>query len=82
MFPAFQPFRRILCPDLRGMGRSRASDFEYHPITADAVADDICELSTEFSVTHCQMVGYSFGVLIQLMDSALNPKAVSDLVLL
>ncbi len=33
-------------------------------------------------MTHCQMVGYSFGGLIALMVNALNPGSVSDLVLL
>ena len=82
MPPAFQSFRRILCPDLRGMGRSHAPDFEYHPITSDDVADDIREFLTEFSVTHCQMVWYSLGGLIALMVNPLYPGAVSDLVLL
>lgn len=82
MLSAFSSYRRVLCPDLRGMGRSHASDFEDHPITAEAVADDIGDLLTEFSVTHCQMVGYSFGGLIALMVNALNPGSVSDLVLL
>jgi pimeloyl-ACP methyl ester carboxylesterase len=82
MLSAFQSYRRILCPDLRGMGRSHASDFEGHPITAEAGADDIGDLLTEFSVTQCQIVGYSFGGLIALMFNALNPRSVSDLVLL
>lgn len=60
MLSAFQSYRRILCPDLRGMGRSHVSDFEDHPITAEAGADDIGDLLTEFSVTQCQIVGYSF----------------------
>ena len=64
------------------MGRSHAPDFEYHAITAEVVADDICELLTEFSVRHGQMVGYSFEGLIALMVNALYPGAVSDLVLL
>ena len=64
------------------MDRFHASDFEYHLTIVDAVAEDIYELLTEFSVTHCQMVGYRFGALIALMVNALNPGAVSDLVLL
>ena len=34
MLSAVQSYRRILCPDLRGMGRSHASGFEDPPITA------------------------------------------------
>ena len=64
------------------MGRSHASDFEDQAITAEALANDIGDLLTEFSVTHCQMVGYSFGGLIALMVNALNPGSVSDMVLL
>ena len=82
MPPAFQSFRRILSPDLRGMSHSHAPDFVYHLITADALADDICEFLTEFSVTHCQTVWYSFVGLIALMVNALYSGAVSDLVLL
>lgn len=64
------------------MGRSFAPDFEYSPITVDAVDEAICELLTEFSVTHCQMVGCSFVGLIPSMVNALNSGAVSDLILL
>ena len=46
------------------------------------MADDIGDLLKEFSVTHCQIVGYSFGGLIALMVNALNPGSASDLVLL
>ena len=46
------------------------------------MADDIGDLLKEFSVTHCQIVGYSFGGLIALMVNALNTRSVSDLVLL
>ena len=64
------------------MGCSHAPGFEYHLIAADAVADDICKLLTELSVTHCQVVGYSCGGQIPLIVNALNLGTVSDLVLL
>ena len=82
MLPDFRSYRRVICPDLRGMGLSHALDFEERPITASAVASDVYGLLEEFSVTRCQMVGYSFGGLIALMVNALSPGVVSDLVLL
>ena len=82
MPPVYQSFRYIPCPDLRGMGRSHAPEFEYHPITVDAAADEICEFLTKFSVTYCQIVCYRFGGLIASMVNALYPGTVSDLVLL
>ncbi len=67
MLSAFQSYRRIICPDLRGMGRSHAHDFEDRPITASIVAGDLDAVLDELSVSRCQMVGYSFGGLIALM---------------
>ena len=82
MLPDCRSYRRVICPDLRGMGRSHAHDFEERPITVSAVASDVDGLLGEFSVTRCQMVDYSFGGLIALMVNALNPGVFSDLVLL
>ena len=82
MLSAFQSYRRIICPDLRGMGRSHARDFEDRPITVSIVADDVGAVLNELSVSRCQMVGYSFGGLIALMANALNPGVVDDMVLL
>lgn len=82
MLATFQSYRRVICPDLRGMGRSHAHDFEDRSITANVVADDVDAILDELSVRRCQMVGYSFGGLIALMANALNPGVVDDLVLL
>ena len=82
MLATFQSYRRVICPDLRGMGRSHALDFEDRSMTANVVADDVDAILDELSVRRCQMVGYSFGGLIALMVNALNPGVVDDLVLL
>ena len=82
MLSAFQSYRRVICPDLRGMGRSHAYDFEDRSITASVVVGDIDAVLDELSVSRCQMVGYSFGGLIALMANALNPGVVDDMVLL
>ncbi len=82
LLSAFQSYRRVICPDLRGMGRSHALDFEDCAISASIVADDVDAILDEFSVKQCQMVGYSFGGLIALMVNALSPGVVDDLVLL
>ena len=82
MFSAFQSYRRVICPDLRGMGRSHAHDFEDRPFTASVVADDVGAVLNELSVSRCQMVGYSFGGLVALMVNALNPSVVDEMVLL
>lgn len=36
----FKSFRRIICPDLRGMGRSYSLDFVDRPVTANEVVED------------------------------------------
>ena len=82
MLSAFQSYRRVICPDLRGMGRSHAYDFEDRSITASVVAGDLDAVLDELSVSRCQMVGYSFGGLIALMANAVNPGVVDDMVLL
>jgi pimeloyl-ACP methyl ester carboxylesterase len=82
MLSAFQSYRRVICPDLRGMGRSHAYDFEDRSITASVVASDLDAVLDELSVSRCQMVGYSFGGLIALMANAVNPGVVDDMVLL
>ena len=82
MLATFQSYRRVICPDLRGMGRSHARDFEDRSITANVVADDVDAILDELSVRRCQMVGYSFGGLIALMVNALNSGVIDDLVLL
>jgi len=82
MLATFQSYRRVICPDLRGMGRSHARDFEDRSITANVVAHDVDAILDKLSVRRCQMVGYSFGGLIALMANALNPGVVDDLVLL
>jgi pimeloyl-ACP methyl ester carboxylesterase len=82
MLATFQSYRRVICPDLRGMGQSHAIDFEDRSITANVVADDVDAILDELSVRRCQMVGYSFGGLIALMVNARNPGVVDDLVLL
>ena len=82
MLSAFQSYRRVICPDLRGMGRSHAYDFEDRSITASVVAGDLDAVLDELSVSRCQMVGYSFGGLIALMANAVNPGVIDDMVLL
>ena len=82
MLATFQSYRRVICPDLRGMGQSHAIDFEDRSITANVVADDVDAILDELSVRRCQMVGYSFGGLIALMVNVRNPGVIDDLVLL
>ena len=64
MLPEFKSFRRIICPDLRGMGRSHSLDFIDRSVTVDEVVDDVLAILTHYSINQCQMVGYSFGGLI------------------
>jgi pimeloyl-ACP methyl ester carboxylesterase len=82
MISGFSHYRRVICPDLRGMGRSHALDFEDRPITAGLVADDMTYVLRRYDVNQCHMVGYSFGGLIALMVNARLPKVISALVLL
>lgn len=82
MLPEFKSFRRIICPDLRGMGRSHSLDFIDRSVTVDEVVDDVLAILTHYSINQCQMVGYSFGGLIALLVNAARRELVCDMVLL
>ena len=50
LLSSFQSHRRIICPDLPGMGRSHALDFEDWPISVDLVANDISRLCSDLCI--------------------------------
>ena len=41
MLSELKSFHRIICPDLRGMGRSHSLDFIDRPVTVDEVVEDV-----------------------------------------
>ena len=50
LLSSFQSHRRIICPDLRGMGRSHALDFEDWPISVGLVANDVSRLCSDLCI--------------------------------
>ena len=82
MLPELKSFRRIICPDLRGMGRSHSLDFIDRPVTVDEVVDDVLAILTHYSIDQRQMVGYSCGGLVALLVNAARRELVCGLVLL
>lgn len=72
--------RRVLCPDLRGRGRS---DYDpklenYHPNTYVA---DIWDLLEVTNTTRVVPIGTSLGGLMAMLIAATRPQAVSGVVL-
>ena len=79
MLSEFRSFRRVICPDLRGMGRSHSLGFVDRPVPVD---EDVLAILTHCSINHCYMVGYSFGGLIALLVNAVRHELVCNMVLL
>jgi pimeloyl-ACP methyl ester carboxylesterase len=73
--PALAPDFRILCPDLRGAGRStpiaRGAEVELDELVADAMA-----LLDALGVERCALVGEKVGALLALRFAARHPARV------
>ena len=82
MLSEFKSFRRITCPDLRGMGRSHSLDFADRSVTVDEVVENVIAILAHYSISQCQMVGYSFGGLIAPLVNAARRELFCDMVLL
>ena len=72
--------RRVLCPDLRGRGRSdRGRDWrDYDPRTC---IDDVVQLLTLANARRVVVVGTSFGGLLAIALGAARPSALAGVVL-
>ena len=82
MLSELKSFHRIICPDLRGMGRSHSLDFIDRPVTVDEVVEDVLAILTHYSIDQRQIVGYSCGGLVALLVNAARRELVCGLVLL
>ncbi len=72
--------RRVLCPDLRGRGRS---DYDpklenYHPKT---YVEDVWDLLKVTNTSHVVAIGTSLGGLMAMLMAATRPQAVHGVVL-
>lgn len=72
--------RRVICPDLRGRGRSEPDpDYRrYHPATYVA---DVWELLERLGLYSVIVIGTSLGGLMAMMMAAARPQAVAGVVL-
>jgi pimeloyl-ACP methyl ester carboxylesterase len=70
--------RRIICPDLRGHGRSSWTRDGYW---SEQFAADVIDLLEREGVTSCDVVGHSLGARVGIALSGLRPDLVRRLVL-
>jgi pimeloyl-ACP methyl ester carboxylesterase len=71
---------RVLCPDLRGRGRSQRDPNQdnYHP---HAYLEDIWELLATTDTPQVVVIGTSLGGLLAMMMAAVRPERVAGVVL-
>lgn len=82
MSTAFSQYRRVLCVDLRGMGRSHALDYQDRPLIRDVLCDDIEAVARAFGLQCVDLVGYSFGGMLALLWRQRSPNRVRRLCLI
>ncbi|MFH1553893.1 MAG: alpha/beta fold hydrolase, partial [Pseudomonadota bacterium] len=71
---------RIVCPDLRGMGRStRISPGS--SLEMNALVDDVCELMRTLGIERYSVVGEKAGALLALRLAARHPDDVQAMAL-
>lgn len=68
---------RVIAPDLRGFGRSRATD----PFTIESLADDLHALLQELGALPCAMAGLSMGGYTALAYVRKYPRDLKALLL-
>ncbi|SEC06777.1 Pimeloyl-ACP methyl ester carboxylesterase [Paramicrobacterium humi] len=73
------PDVRIIAPDLRGRGRSRALP---GPYGLDTHADDVAALITELRLDHPLVVGHSMGGFVTVQLVRAHPGAVGGVLLI
>jgi len=72
--------RRVICPDLRGRGKSHYDPRQenYHPGT---YVQDILKLADDLDFTKIIIIGTSLGGLIAMSIAALRPRLLAGVVL-
>lgn len=74
------PQRRVICPDLRGRGRS-AYDPNSENYTAHTYVLDLIHLLTVTGCHHVVVLGTSLGGLLAMGLGAFNPTAIAGVIL-
>ncbi len=74
---------RVICPDLRGYGRSRgpAPTPDHRAHSKRAAADDVVQVLDHLDVARCVLVGHDRGSYVALRLALDHPDRVSHLVL-
>jgi pimeloyl-ACP methyl ester carboxylesterase len=74
------PDRRVICPDLRGRGRSQYDGnwLNYHP---GVYVDDMWMLLRELGVTRVIVIGTSLGGVIAMVMATMRPQQLAGVVL-
>jgi len=74
------PRCRVICPDLRGRGRS-ARDPVWQNYQPGTYVADLIGLLTDLGVKRCVIIGTSLGGLLAMMLPSVIPGAVSGMIL-
>ena len=69
---------RVVAPDVKGVGRTRAADMDYDPQT---LGDEISQLIRNLHVRKALLVGHDWGGAIALATAFRHPGRVSGVVL-
>ncbi|RIA45495.1 pimeloyl-ACP methyl ester carboxylesterase [Hephaestia caeni] len=69
---------RVICPDLRGHGRSSWTEAGYW---ASAMADDLVHLMRHLGIDECDVVGHSLGARVAVAFAAQWPGKTHHLIL-
>ena len=69
---------RVICPDLRGFGKSRSD----HAFTLESLADDLHALLSEICALPCTLGGLSMGGYVALAFTKKYPRDLKALLLI
>jgi pimeloyl-ACP methyl ester carboxylesterase len=69
---------RVICPDNRGVGRSRPANV---PVSIERMADDCAALVRHLGYEHVDVLGHSMGGFVAQSMAARHPELVGRLVL-
>ncbi|WP_256761223.1 alpha/beta fold hydrolase [Cohnella sp. WQ 127256] len=76
VMPLLAPFGRVIAPDIRGHGKSSASESQY---AMDQLADDLMELLDELNIDQVNLFGHSLGGYIALAFAEKYPERLLTL---
>jgi 3-oxoadipate enol-lactonase len=79
LIPYISRFYRVVCPDLRGLGRSSAPGDLNSGINADLYVSDVMAIADAIGADTFHMAGESLGGMIGLMAAARNTGRIRTL---